>query len=190
MGRRMKIEKFFPVGIAEHFLDKELADKIEGKIVPLLKNLERGQDQYTDFFENKIKVPEVVPELIQEIINGINYYRTETSLAINPNAPLQYWTQDYKEGDIHGAHSHGVSGISGIYWVRANESAGGVKFFNPNPITEYVSVETPDNPYAWTYTVVKPEKGKMILFPSYLKHEVLPSGKDVIRTSIPFNVAG
>ena len=39
--------------------------------------------------------------------------------------------QDYIEGDVHKEHDHGIGRISGIYWVRANENAGGLQFRNP-----------------------------------------------------------
>jgi hypothetical protein len=36
-------------------------------------------------------------------------------------------------------------------------------------------------------TMFKPIKGKIILFPSFLNHEVLPSQDGVVRTTIAFN---
>lgn len=186
----MIIETYFPVGVLHHNVSQELADKVENTVVPLLDKLPRGTTQFTDFHENKIEIHTLLPELINEFVKAMNTYRSATSFSINEDLPLQYWTQDYKEGDTHGVHAHGVSGISGIYWARANESAGSLRLYNPNPLTEYVHVDQPENPFAWVLATIKPEKGKMILFPTYLKHDVMPSGPGAIRTAIPFNFPG
>lgn len=186
----MIVETYFPVGVLHHDIDSALADKVEETVVPLLTELPRGTTQFTDFHGTKIEVHSLLPELIDEFVKAMNVYREATSFSIEESLPLQYWTQDYKEGDTHGIHAHGVSGISGIYWVRANSEAGEVRFHNPNPITEYVRVNDEGNPFTWMSARIQPTKGKMILFPSYLKHDVMPSGPNAIRTTIAFNFPG
>jgi len=76
--------------------------------------------------------------------------------------------------------------ISGVYWVRANENAGGLCFRNPNPYVEYAHNE--NSQYGRRQFEFQPIKGKLLLFPSYLKHAVMPSSKNVVRTTIAFNV--
>lgn len=188
----MHIENYFPVGVVHHTVDDELANKVESVMVPEIDKLNRNEldTQFSDFFENKIPVHELLPQLVDEWIKVMRRYQFMTSLHIAEHQPLQYWTQDYKEGDTHGIHAHGIHGISGVYWVRANESAGKIRLHNPNPMTDYAKSNDDENIYAWTNTDITPEKGKMILFPSYLKHEVLKSGPGAVRTTIAFNFAG
>ena len=188
----MNIDTYFPLGVLAHNVNKELADTIETVIVPELTKLERAHedDQFTDYFENKIRVHELFPELINEWVKAVLTYQSATTMAINMDAPLQYWTQDYKEGDTHHCHEHGINGISGVYWVRANETAGKLRLHNPNSITQYVSAIDRTNQWTSVVADITPEKGKMVIFPSYVKHEVLPSGTDAIRTTIAFNFAG
>jgi uncharacterized protein (TIGR02466 family) len=76
--------------------------------------------------------------------------------------------------------------ISGVYWVRANENAGGLCFRNPNPFVEYA--QWMDSQYGYQEYEFQPIKGKLLLFPSYLKHAVMPSSSNVVRTTIAFNV--
>jgi len=188
----MHIENYFPVASVHHTISKELADKVESVIIPQIDKLDRSENdaQFTDFFENRIPVHELLPELVQEWLKATKRYQFMTSISIAEDQPLQYWTQEYKEGDTHGIHAHGIHGISGVYWVRANDAAGKLRLFNPNPINDYVKFKDDENTYAWTYTDIIPQKGKMILFPSYLKHEVLKSGPGAVRTTIAFNIAG
>ena len=107
---------------------------------------------------------------------------------IHAGYSYNWWVQDYKEGDVHDEHHHNVGQISGVYWVRANENAGGLSFRNPNVFVEYGHTVKDTAPYSWQEYVYQPVKGRLLLFPSYLKHTVLPSLKDCIRTTIAFNV--
>lgn len=188
----MHIENYFPVAVVHHTVDDELSNKVESVMIPEIDKLSRNDANtlHTDFFENKIPVHELLPKLIDEWIYAVNEYQSLTSFSIDQNQPLEYWTQDYKEGDVHTAHNHGINGISGIYWVRANNAAGNLRIHTPNPLSGYVKIDDEKNPYTATYVDIKPEKGKMIVFPSYLKHEVLKSNANAIRTTIAFNLLG
>lgn len=188
----MHIDNLFSVGVLHYNIDKELADKVESVIIPEIKKLGRNDEdtQFTDYFENKIPVHELLPDLVYEWVNAMRQYQATTSISVVEGQPIQYWTQDYKEGDTHAAHAHGIHGVSGVYWVRANDAAGKIRLHNPSSMHDYVRVDNHENPYTWSEADIKPEKGKLILFPSYLKHEVLQSGPGAIRTTIAFNFAG
>ena len=60
-------------------------------------------------------------------------------------------------------------------------------FRNPNPFTEYSQDYHPDAIFSWQGNIYNAVKGRILMFPSYLKHQVLPSKKDVERTTIAFN---
>ena len=188
----MHIDNLFPVAVLHHNIDKQLADKVESVIIPEIEKLGRNDEdtQFTDYFENKIPVDELLPELVTQWIHAMHQYKSVTSFSVIEGQPIQFWTQDYKEGDTHAAHAHGIHGVSGVYWVRANDTAGKIRLHNPSSMTDYVRVDDHDNPYTWSEADISPKKGKMILFPSYLKHEVLQSGPKAIRTTIAFNFAG
>lgn len=189
----MQVVNLFPLAMFEGAVTAETAQAVEDYVVPnvdlLINSKDTFDDYKTDFWETKILIHENVPQLWEEIIEFIKYYSKETSLHVNfEELSMHYWTQDYKEGDSHDIHAHGCPGISGIYWVRANEAAGPVRFYTPNPYTE-ISDWTDDNsPHGRSMADVFPEKGKLILFPSYLKHRVMPSGPNTERTAISFNV--
>ena len=198
----MHIEKIFPVGLLVHDIDPTLADRVEDIVVKKIKDIPRPDENAphaTDYFEPKkaVDLPNDLPELFRIICNCIDHYQTsnnirtaqrkDTGFSIPAFYDLAYWTQDYIEGDVHKEHDHGVGRISGVYWVRANENAGGLQFRNPNPLVQYQSQRDTNAEFSWQEYVYQPVKGRMLMYPSYLKHEVLKSGKDTIRTTIAFN---
>ena len=187
----MNIHNHFPIAILEHQIDTELADTIEQRLLEHINTLPSREsfkgDVATDFFsEHRVDIFTLLPELIDEFCNAKKVYQEVTSFIVSDT--ITFWMQDYRSPTgIHTKHQHGINGISGIYWVRANEQAGPLTFHNPNLILDYVSAEQLDNPYRSIANSYQPTKGTILLFPSYLQHEVQPSQEGVIRTTIAFN---
>ena len=188
----MQLHNHFPTAILEHQVDAELADKVEQQLLEHIETLPSRQEFVagnvaTDFFsDSRIDIFTMFPDLIDEFVNAKNAYQEVTTFQCSNN--LTFWIQDYRdETGIHVKHQHGVNGISGVYWIRANEHAAPIKFYNPNTVLDYVGADAMHNPYRSMSSVYMPVKGKMLLFPSFLQHEVLPSQAGVIRTTIAFN---
>jgi uncharacterized protein (TIGR02466 family) len=186
----MTVSSFFAVPILDYRIPADLADELETRIVPELDKLENNGDDYdyrrSDFWETKILYHEIAPELTDEWAKCIAEYKEATSIQTGEG--LHYWTQDYKDDEGHDMHGHGIDGISGVYWLRANENAGYIRFYNPNTIAEYVQHHDGSKPFFQAHYDVKAEKGRLVLFPSYLKHKVVTKRIDVVRTTIAFNV--
>lgn len=189
----MQVVNIFPLAILEASVKLETAQRVEDYVVSKISLLNQSEDTFdtykTDYWETKIKVHEGVPEFWDEILECIKEYSNQTSIAVDfESLSMHYWTQDYNDGDSHDVHAHGCVGISGIYWVRANEAAGPVRIYSPNPYTELTKWNDMESPFSRSVIDVYPKKGKLILFPSYLQHRVMPSGKNTERTTIAFNV--
>lgn len=184
----MNIHAIFPVPFLAHVVDKEIADKVEKVFDEKVFSMPLSDDQYTDFFVpfKTIDINKDVPELRDEILKARDKFVEETGIECERDR-LQYWTQDYRdEGQRHGSHCHGIFGVSGVYWIRANENAGDFRFTNPNILNQYTRYDK-DTWYSAIHQNIKPEKGALILFPSYVFHEVLPSGKNAVRSTLAFN---
>lgn len=193
---------YFPVCILHFKVDTELADKVEREITPHLEKLERetkivdhGGDpytsldtMYTDFWDNKIRVHEIVPEFFEQVQQAVLSYTEYTTIMINPNFKLRYWTQNYVDNDSHDIHNHGIHGVSGIYFMRANDKAGPTRFYNPNQVAGLVKHKMTGNRYCTDAVDIWPEKGTMLIFPSYVKHKVVSGTDGVVRTSISFDI--
>ena len=181
----MGFQDIFPVPIYTTFLDNKLVEDLEKLVTPRLHNLTLGEEQKTDYHsKDKILSPEELSEFFHYIDPIITDYSNKSNLKRSNN--INYWVQDYEKNNKHSLHAHGDSYISGVYYLRANENAGELSFFNPNPI--YTITEFLNGPKNEIYFPVKPLKGLLVLFPGWLSHEALPSSNDgCIRTCLAFN---
>ena len=87
-------------------------------------------------------------------------------------------------------HHHGNSALSAAYYVKAEENAGDIVFFDPrqanvfhHPISNKVN-----NINAQVQSVT-PKPGTLVLFPSYLEHKVNTNLSNEDRIVISFNVS-
>lgn len=190
----MKYENIFPIGILVHDVPTKIANETEEFVVANLDKIPRPTEDAphaTDYFEKDkaVHLKYDTPLLFEHIDECVRDFQNKNMMnRIQASYDYNWWVQDYKEGDVHDEHHHNVGQISGVYWVRANENAGGLSFRNPNLFVEYGHTMRDTAPYSWQEYVYQPIKGRLLLFPSYLKHTVLPSKKDCIRTTIAFNV--
>jgi len=193
------MHSLFSVPIAHSEIEDALADKIEKIFLERLDKLPMRDvdNQYSDFTEQQadqiLNVEKDLPELYA-ILNDFKYhYANETGLRTSDGC-FRSWTQDYREqGQHHVRHHHGSCGISGIYWIRANELAEPLKFYTPNIANKYANynlhVQEEDNANLFSAQSVSfsAEKGVILLFPSYLEHEVGLSKPGTIRSTLAFN---
>tara|TARA_R110000787_G_scaffold126471_2_gene237792 strand:+ start:398 stop:964 length:567 start_codon:yes stop_codon:yes gene_type:complete len=179
-------QNIFPVPIYTAFLDNKLADEIEDLVVPRLSNLEQVPSQKTDYFlKDKIVSPEELSTFFYNIDPVISDYSNQSN--INRSNNIEYWVQDYSKNESHSSHAHGNALISGVYYIRANNNAGSLKFTNPNPL--FINTDLKEGPKNEVNFEIKPQKGLLVLFPGWLLHEVLGSSIDnCTRTCLAFNL--
>lgn len=97
------------------------------------------------------------------------------------------WSSVYPKGAFVPLHDHKPMHWSGAYYVKAKENCGDIRFTDPK---EYALQNEPINTKHrgnHQHNVV-PEAGKLLLFPSYLKHETMPNESDDDRIIISFNI--
>lgn len=99
------------------------------------------------------------------------------------------WVNIMPRGVVHSLHLHPLSTISGTYYVRAPGGAPGLKFEDPR-LDRYMAAP-PRKPKhrarnrAWV--TVPAQAGNVVLFESWLRHEVPPNPVSGERISISFN---
>ena len=184
----MEVSNLFPTGVLKHRVSNDIANYIENLTVPKLSYLEDNGQVLTDFYKGNVITLKEIQPLVNEIYKCQNYYSNATNFSPSKNIH-SFWIQDYTSSHAHGRHNHGRHHYSVVYWVRAKNNPGPLVLYNPNPFSEFWGHSTPEtNPYTQTKIIVPPEKGLMLLFPSYLDHEVLKGGEGSIRTTIAFNL--
>jgi uncharacterized protein (TIGR02466 family) len=101
------------------------------------------------------------------------------------------WVNLLKPGGHHSAHIHPHSTLSGTLYVEAPEGSGDVRFEDPRlPMMMAAPVRYDDAPEDLRpFVSVTPVSGLLLLWESWLRHEVLPGQAKAERLSISFNFA-
>tara|TARA_B100000212_G_scaffold72837_1_gene51411 strand:+ start:10070 stop:10642 length:573 start_codon:yes stop_codon:yes gene_type:complete len=96
------------------------------------------------------------------------------------------WATGCASNEYIHTHSHPNSFISGVYYPQ-DINYPPIRFFDPVPKMIIPDVAQP-NFYNVTDCIINPNKGDLLLFPSYLKHQTAKNDLDQMRYSISFNV--
>ncbi|MBN9513300.1 MAG: hypothetical protein J0H97_07845 [Alphaproteobacteria bacterium] len=101
------------------------------------------------------------------------------------------WANLMPAGTVHSMHLHPASFISGTYYVSVPKGAGALKFEDPRlPHHMAAPPRQADAPESMRPFVNVPAKdGDLLLFESWLRHEVPPARFSGERISISFNYA-
>jgi uncharacterized protein (TIGR02466 family) len=97
------------------------------------------------------------------------------------------WINMMPQGVTHGLHLHPLSTISGTYYVRTPRGVPGLKFEDPR-LDRYMAA--PPRRAAATqqpWVTMPVAAGTVLLFESWLRHEVPPNPVRGERVSISFN---
>ncbi|WP_344692222.1 TIGR02466 family protein [Sphingomonas cynarae] len=99
------------------------------------------------------------------------------------------WVNFLKPGGHHGAHLHPHSVVSGTLYVTMPDGAGGLKLEDPRlPMLMAAPPRRADAPAGMaTFQTVRPEPGTVLLWESWLRHEVVTNAAKGERISVSFN---
>ena len=99
------------------------------------------------------------------------------------------WVNIMPRQVVHSLHLHPLSTISGTYYVRVPKNSSGLKFEDPR--LERFMAAPPRlanaRPERRPWFVVPAQAGNVVLFESWLRHEVPPQPVEAERVSVSFN---
>ncbi|MEY2626028.1 MAG: hypothetical protein RL412_1803 [Pseudomonadota bacterium] len=99
------------------------------------------------------------------------------------------WVNIMPKGVVHSLHLHPVSTISGTYYVQVPPRSSGLKFEDPR--LDRFMASPPRKATApmalRPWHTVPAKAGQVVLFESWLRHEVPPNPGGGERVSISFN---
>lgn len=99
------------------------------------------------------------------------------------------WVNIMPKQVVHGLHLHPLATISGTYYVRTPKGCSGLKLEDPR--LDRFMASPPKRSDARRenrpWVVIPAEAGQVILFESWLRHEVAPNPVEAERISISFN---
>ena len=101
------------------------------------------------------------------------------------------WVNLLKPGGHHAGHIHPHSILSGTLYIEAPGGSGAIRFEDPRlPQMMAAPVRTDGAPEDLKpFVAVEPEPGLLLMWESWLRHEVLPGTAKADRLSISFNFA-
>ncbi len=101
------------------------------------------------------------------------------------------WVNLLKSGGQHGGHIHPHSSLSGTLYVEAPANSGAIRFEDPRlPLMMAAPLRLEDAPEELrTYVTIDPRPGLLLLWESWLRHEVPLNEAESERISVSFNYA-
>jgi uncharacterized protein (TIGR02466 family) len=115
--------------------------------------------------------------------------RLQLDLTARPLTMTDCWVNIMPRRVVHGLHLHPLSTISGSYYVQAPDGSPGIKLEDPRLDRMMASpprlADSPPDSGPWV--ILPAEAGRVVLFESWLRHEVPPNAVAAERISISFN---
>jgi uncharacterized protein (TIGR02466 family) len=133
------------------------------------------------------------PQLLQ-VVRELNGYDEATMRRILIYSDA--WFHVTRRGGFFAMHNHPMSAWSGVYCVAPGEhdtdkpDSGLLSFYNPTVIASmYVDVSTAGirGPYSYAIRHVRLEPGQLVIFPSWVLHDVKPYEGEGERITVAFN---
>lgn len=99
------------------------------------------------------------------------------------------WINVLGPGGAHTGHIHPHSVLSGVCYVDVPDGASALKLEDPrHPLMMAAPPRTQDAPESErTFVYVKPGAGEVLMWESFLRHEVTPNAAKKARVSVSFN---
>lgn len=114
----------------------------------------------------------------------------DMDLREHPLEMTQCWVNVMRAQSHHSLHLHPLSSISGTYYVQVPRGSGGqLKFEDPRLACFMGSVprRAEARLHNQRFVSLQPQAGQLVLFESWLRHEVEAPRSELPRVSVSFN---
>jgi uncharacterized protein (TIGR02466 family) len=131
-------------------------------------------------------------KLAKVLTRHATQFAKECAFDLNRKPRLDsLWVNLMSVAGHHPGHIHPHSIISGTLYVEVPKGAGPIRFEDPRlPMMMAAPARQPDAPEEQqAFVTVQPRAGILLLWESWLRHEVLPGSGRGERLSISFNFA-
>jgi uncharacterized protein (TIGR02466 family) len=129
-------------------------------------------------------------ELAKVLTRHAQAFARELGWQVKPRLD-SLWVNLLKSDGQHSGHIHPHSIISGTLYVEVPKGAGAIRFEDPRlPLMMAAPARDKDAPEELQpFVTVEPRAGLLLMWESWLRHEVLPGAARGERLSISFNFA-
>jgi uncharacterized protein (TIGR02466 family) len=156
------------------------------------KNGYPGYTSYASLNDLPWRVP-VFGELLKELDKHVAAFAKDLEFDLQGRKLVldSLWINILPPGGIHTSHIHPHSVISGTYYVTIPEGASALKLEDPR--LGFMMAAPPRKPKAKPenrqFAYMKPAPGTVLLWESWLRHEVPLNEAESERISVSFNYA-
>jgi uncharacterized protein (TIGR02466 family) len=196
--RSLFVTKLYEAEIADNVLRGELAHSIRS----LAEDDEAGQrwsDEhryrgYTSYasLNDLPRRDPVIADVAKLLTKHAARFAQECAFDVTRKPKLDsLWVNLLRGPGHHSAHIHLHSIISGTLYVEVPKGSGAIRFEDPRlPMMMAAPTRRTDAPEELhPFVTVQPRPGLLLLWESWLRHEVLPGAGRGERLSISFNFA-
>jgi uncharacterized protein (TIGR02466 family) len=133
--------------------------------------------------------PQIIP-----MFKDIQIYVNEISERWGIDKKLKiknYWFNIHKKGDYGNSHFHREGTLSGVIYLKSPTDCGKIVFERTDLQEHYFEADSVTE-YSYKHYSYEPKEGRLLLFPSYLKHRIELNNtteEDDTRISLSFNYA-
>lgn len=149
-----------------------------------------GYTSYASLDDLPYRFP-IFADLVQALDAHVAAFARDLAFDLDGKALAldSLWINILPEGGIHTGHLHPHSVISGTTYVAMPDGASAIKFEDPRlPMMMAAPGRTKDAPEELkTFAYVAPKVGDVLLWESWLRHEVPMNMSEDDRLSVSFN---
>lgn len=182
----MNYEKIFPSVIGYDY-DKEFTDKV----LPVAKEYLGDATKLTYRWGYKNTHGTIINDskvnfIYDKIVQISNTYIKDQGFDKPKELELQLFFSEIYADDFHEKHSHPGSFLSGLFYLDVPDDAAPIIFYDPSVHYDYIPF-TPDELERKTY-IIKPKSGMLLVWNSWIKHEVPKASNIQPRITAVFDV--
>jgi uncharacterized protein (TIGR02466 family) len=191
MTRRLFVTKLYEADIGDDALRDELAHSIRSLAEDddagrrwSKEHLYAGYTSYASLNDLPKRDP-AFAELAKVLTRHAAKFAEDCAFDLPRRPKLDsLWVNLLKSSGHHSGHIHPHSSISGTLYVEVPPGSGAIRFEDPRLPLMMAAPPRPD-----TFVSVQPRPGLLLMWESWLRHEVLPGSSKDERLSISFNFA-
>ena len=121
----------------------------------------------------------------EQVLTHCNEYLKQISAKPNKFVFGASWLNVLPPNGFQYAHHHPDSVISGVYYYQSIVNDSNIVFENPNPVVDFIDPTEQIWPNQFSAEAIT---GKLLLFPSWLKHRVTMNQTQFDRIAVAFNL--
>ena len=107
----------------------------------------------------------------------------------NKQRVVAMWAVINKKNSYNVKHNHQNCYLSSAYYIKKPENSGDITFHDPKEAKTYRFPEVKKHTnYSAQSITIKPDEGDLLIFPSYLYHDVGTNLSDEERVVVSFNI--